>query len=93
MAAHPGLSNTNLDRFFPALIKPLGNVFLQSPKKGVQPILYAALGKELEGGEYIEPEGFKELRWKPTIVHSDDSTKDREIANEKLKVAEKTSNF
>ncbi len=81
LAAHPGLSNTNLDRYFPALIRPLGNLFLQSPKKGALPILYAALGKGLKGGEYIGPDGFQEMRGNPTIVDSDEATKDKEIAN------------
>ncbi|MFO7825480.1 MAG: oxidoreductase [Cyclobacterium sp.] len=42
LAAHPGLSKTNLDRFFPALIRPLGSLFLQSAKNGALPVLYAA---------------------------------------------------
>jgi len=81
LAAHPGLSKTNLDRYFPAFIKPLGSLFLQSPKKGVLPVLYAALQKELKGGEYIGPDGFQEMRGNPTIVDSDEATKDQEIAN------------
>jgi len=47
IAAHPGLSKTNLDRYFPAVIRPLGSLFLQGPTKGVLPVLYAALQKEL----------------------------------------------
>ncbi|HEY9297998.1 MAG TPA: oxidoreductase, partial [Phormidium sp.] len=39
IAAHPGLSKTNLDQYFPALIRPLGNLFLQPAKKGTLPIL------------------------------------------------------
>lgn len=88
LAAHPGLSNTNLDRYFPALIRPLGILFLQSSKKGALPILYAALNKELKGGEYIGPDGFQEMRGNPTIVDSDEATKDQEIANKLWKVAE-----
>lgn len=81
LAAHPGLTKTNLDRYFPALIRPLGSLFLQSPKKGVLPVLYAALQKELKGGEYIGPDGFHEMRGYPTIVDSDKATKDQKIAN------------
>ena len=80
LAAHPGLSKTNLDRYFPAFIRPFGSLFLQSPKKGVLPILYAALRTELKGGEYIGPDGFQEMRGNPTIVDSDETTKDKEIA-------------
>lgn len=88
VAAHPGLSKTNLDRYFPALIRPLGNLFLQSPQKGALPILYAALQRELKGGEYIGPDGFQEMRGNPAIVDSDDATKDPKIAHQLWKVAE-----
>lgn len=88
LAAHPGLSNTNLDRYFPALIRPLGNLFLQNSKKGVLPVLYAALKRELRGGEYIGPDGFQEMRGNPVIVDSDDATKDKKIADHLWQVAE-----
>lgn len=88
LAAHPGLSKTNLDRYFPAFIRPLGNLFLQSSKKGALPILYAALQKDLKGGEYIGPDGFQEMRGNPAIVDSDEATKDKEIANKLWKAAE-----
>ena len=88
LAVHPGLCKTNLDRYFPALIRPLGSLFLQSPKKGVLPVLYAALQKELKGGEYIGPDGFQEMRGNPTTVDSDKATKDREIANRLWLLAE-----
>lgn len=81
LAAHPGLSKTNLDRYFPAIIRPLGGLFLQSPVKGALPVLYAALQKELKGGEYIGPDGFREMRGNPAIVDSDEASKDNEIAN------------
>lgn len=83
IAAHPGLSNTNLDRYFNPIIRPLGALFLQKQEKGAYPILYAALEKSLVGGEYIGPDGFQEMRGNPTIVDSDNETKDRDIA-EKL---------
>lgn len=88
MAAHPGLSKTNLDRYFPALIRPLGVLFLQSPKKGALPTLYAGLHQDLTGGEYIGPDGFQELRGFPKVVDSDSDTKDQKIAAKLWKVAE-----
>jgi NAD(P)-dependent dehydrogenase (short-subunit alcohol dehydrogenase family) len=81
LAAHPGLSNTNLDRYFNPIIRPLGALFLQKQQKGALPILYAAIEKELKGGEYIGPDGFQEMRGQPTVVNSDPDTKDRTIAN------------
>lgn len=88
LAAHPGMTKTNLDRYFPAFIRPLGNLFLQGAKKGALPTLFAALQKELKGGEYIGPDGFKELSGHPTIVDSNEATKDQEIANKLWMVAE-----
>ena len=89
LAAHPGLSNTNLDRYFPALIRPLGNLFLQNPKKGALSVLYATLEENLKGGEYIGPNGFQELRGHPTVVDSDDKSKDKEIGKQLWKETEK----
>lgn len=88
LAAHPGLSKTNLDRYYPPLIRPLGILFLQSPKKGALPVLYAALKEDLKGGEYIGPDGFQEMRGNPTIVHSDKDTKDKVIATRLWEIAE-----
>ena len=88
IAVHPGLSNTNLDRYFNPIIRPLGALFLQKQEKGAYPILFAALDKSLKGGEYVGPDGFQEMRGNPTIVDSDDKTKDRETAKELWKVSE-----
>ena len=61
IAAHLGLSNTNLDRYFNPIIRPLGALFLQKQEKGAYPILFAALDKSLKGGEYVGPDGFQEM--------------------------------
>ncbi len=88
LAAHPGVATTNLGRYFPAIIKQLGSLFLQSSDKGALPVLYAALEKGLKGGEYIGPDGFKEMRGNPTRVDSDEASKDKKIAIQLWKVAE-----
>ncbi|SEJ58009.1 NAD(P)-dependent dehydrogenase, short-chain alcohol dehydrogenase family [Cyclobacterium xiamenense] len=72
IAAHPGLSNTNLDRYFPSLIRPLGALFLQNVKKGALPILYAVLDDSVKGGDFIGPDGFQEIRGYPTKVEADE---------------------
>jgi NAD(P)-dependent dehydrogenase (short-subunit alcohol dehydrogenase family) len=92
LAAHPGLSKTNLDRYFPALIRPLGALFLQPATKGALPVLYAALAKDLKGGEFIGPDGFQEMRGYPTKVDSDAYSKDKTIAQRLWKVSETMSN-
>lgn len=88
VVAHPGLCKTNLDQYFPALIRPLGNLFLQSAKNGALPVLYAALDKGIEGGEYIGPGGFQEMRGYPTRVDSDEYSKDRKVAERLWKASE-----
>jgi NAD(P)-dependent dehydrogenase (short-subunit alcohol dehydrogenase family) len=88
LAAHPGLSKTNLDQYFPALIRPLGSLFLQSASKGALPILYAALSKDLVGGEFIGPDGFQQLRGYPTGVEADEYSKSQEVAKQLWKVSE-----
>jgi NAD(P)-dependent dehydrogenase (short-subunit alcohol dehydrogenase family) len=93
LAAHPGVSKTNLDRYFPALIRPLGTLFLQKAEKGALPTLYAALEKELKGGEFIGPDGFKEMRGNPTIVDSDENSKDKGIAERLWKVSEEMTDI
>jgi len=71
LVAHPGLSNTNLDRYFPKLIRPLGALFLQQSKIGALPVLYAALDKNIVGGEFIGPSGYFEIRGYPKEVTAD----------------------
>ncbi len=88
IAAHPGLCKTNLDQHFPALVRPLGNLFLQSAKKGALPVLYASLEKQIEGGEYIGPDGFQEMRGHPIRVDSDEYSKDKKVAGRLWKASE-----
>jgi len=92
LAAHPGLSKTNLDRYFPALIRPLGALFLQNPKKGALPVLYAALAKEAKGGEFIGPDGFQEMRGDPAVVDSDAYSKDIKVAQRLWRATEEMTN-
>jgi NAD(P)-dependent dehydrogenase (short-subunit alcohol dehydrogenase family) len=88
LAAHPGLCKTNLDQYFPALVRPLGSLFLQPAEKGALPILYAALEESLEGGEYIGPDGFQEMRGYPIQVDSDEYSKNQENAERLWKASE-----
>ena len=80
IAAHPGLSKTNLDQYFPSLIRPLGSLFLQPAHMGALPVLFAALSKDIKGGEFIGPDGFKQLRGFPIKVEADSNANNIEIA-------------
>ena len=88
VAAHPGLSKTNLDQYFPALIRPLGSLFLQPAAQGALPLLYAALAPGIRGGEFIGPDGFQQMRGYPTRVDSDDSSKDQKVGKRLWKASE-----
>lgn len=88
LAAHPGLAKTNLDQYFPALIRPLGNLFLQSAKKGALPVLYAALSMDVKGGDFIGPDGFQQIRGYPTTVEADEYSRNKEVAKHLWKVSE-----
>lgn len=92
IAAHPGLSKTNLDQYYPALIRPLGNLFLQPAAKGALPILYAALDKNLKGGEFIGPDGFQQMRGYPTKVEADEYSNNKVIAERLWSKSEKITN-
>ena len=92
VAAHPGLCKTNLDQYFPALIRPLGSLFLQSAQKGALPVLYAALSKDVKGGEFIGPDGFQQLRGNPTKVDADFYSRNKEVAQNLWKASEKMTN-
>lgn len=68
LAAHPGVSNTNLASAGPGLAQnPVGRMlvkasglFLQSAEAGAWPQLQAATDPNMQGGEYLGPHGFKE---------------------------------
>lgn len=71
--AHPGYSATNLQSTGPtgamkALMAVSNRVVAQSAEQGALPTLYAATAPDVEGGEYYGPDGFQELRGRPTRV-------------------------
>lgn len=72
VAAHPGVSATNLFNNMPKpiawLASAVGSLFVQSAEAGAQPSLYAALGKNIHGGEYTGPDGKGEMKGDATIV-------------------------
>ncbi len=66
VAAHPGISNTNLGQHIPRilyyLVLPFFSFMIHSPNAGAMPTLYAALGDDVKGGEYFGPTGRKEMK-------------------------------
>jgi NAD(P)-dependent dehydrogenase (short-subunit alcohol dehydrogenase family) len=74
VAAHPGLSNTNLAQNSPWISKvlfgPFSKLIGQNAKDGALPTLMAALDPSVKGGEYYGPDGFMEAKGSPTKVKS-----------------------
>jgi NAD(P)-dependent dehydrogenase (short-subunit alcohol dehydrogenase family) len=71
LAAHPGISNTNLFRIgketTPWYIKPFMKIAGQPAEKGALPTIMAATDKQLAGGEFIGPDGIGNRKGNPTI--------------------------
>ncbi len=89
IAAHPGLSDTSLARHMPSFLQWLSPLLGQTPESGAQPLIYAALSSELQGGEYIGPDGFSEWHGKPTLVKSNDYSYDTSVAQQLWEISEK----
>ncbi|MCG8925038.1 SDR family NAD(P)-dependent oxidoreductase [Lentzea sp. CC55] len=74
VAAHPGVSNTELVRNTPPLarrlITRLAPLVTQSPAAGALPTLRAATDPAVLGGQYYGPDGLAEVRGYPKLVSS-----------------------
>ncbi|MCX2743293.1 oxidoreductase [Mangrovivirga sp. M17] len=96
LAAHPGISSTNLGRHLPGFVQSvfntIGPVIFNSSKQGAEPIVRAALDPNAKGGEYYGPSGFREYSGKPVKVDSNDISKDKYKANRLWDVSEKLTN-
>ena len=83
VAAHPGVSRTNLFQHLPKaarLFAPLMGLVFQSAKGGALPTLYAALGDDIEGGDYCGPRSLGEMRGSPVKVGSNRRSRDQAVA-------------
>ena len=69
VAAHPGISSTNI-LWLPFPVNKLKDLVLRSPSKGALPILMAATDKRIDGGEYIGPSGIWQSFGYPSILKS-----------------------
>jgi hypothetical protein len=88
VAAHPGYSATNLQLVGPKMsgsgfmerMTGLANdVVAQSALMGALPTLFAAFDPSVQGGDYIGPDGFMEMRGWPTKVSSNAASQDVEV--------------
>jgi NAD(P)-dependent dehydrogenase (short-subunit alcohol dehydrogenase family) len=82
MAAHPGISKTDLGRDvtgFKGLGLKILASFAQDAEHGALPTLYAATA-QLPGGSYVGPDGPGERRGYPTIVQASEAARDGQLA-------------
>ena len=85
LAAHPGMSSTNLTRevHMPKVVSAgaqlLINGFGQPAAEGALPTVLAATSPDLPNGTYVGPGGLAELRGAPMIVSSTRRSRNREL--------------
>jgi NAD(P)-dependent dehydrogenase (short-subunit alcohol dehydrogenase family) len=92
VAAHPGLSNTELMRHIPGSGLPgfsqIAGLVTNSPAMGALATLRAATDPQATGGQYYGPDGFRELRGHPKLVTSSAQSHDEDIQRRLWTVSE-----
>lgn len=92
LTCHPGVSATNIfklgKRDAPLVLRNFANRFLQPPEIGALATVYAAADPDLQGGEYIGPDGWKRRRGYPVIETPKPHALDRETARKLWEVSE-----
>jgi len=92
VAAHPGLSITNIAKHQPWYVKlllPLITLFFaHSIKDGAEPTLYAALGEAVKGMDYYGPDGAREMTGHATKVKAKPNATDKAVAEKLWAISE-----
>jgi hypothetical protein len=88
LAAHPGLSDTELGRHLPAPVRPLYSLISQGSAKGALSTLRAATDPAAHGGQYYGPDGLGESSGHPKVVQSSKQSHDQDIQGRLWTVSE-----
>ena len=93
VAAHPGISSTNLadhmlDKWYLKMAGPLMELALQSAAMGALPTLRAAVDPNVKGGDYYGPDGTGSMRGYPVQIESSDASHDTAVAKKLWQVSE-----
>lgn len=95
IACHPGIAKSNLLEAGPKMAKSKTSLWIklayinaQTAEKGGFSEVYAASGLDINGGDYIGPDGFQEAKGLPTKVQSNSISHDIQIANRLWTVSE-----
>jgi NAD(P)-dependent dehydrogenase (short-subunit alcohol dehydrogenase family) len=94
VAAHPGVSNTNLARYLEdklifKILMPLMSPFIQEQDMGALPQIRASVDEHVKGGEYYGPGGFNEMKGFPVLVKSNAASHSLDDAKKLWEVSEK----
>lgn len=97
VAAHPGVSNTNLGQYLPEIAKIIASLFIpfftHPQDKAALPIIQAALGLNVKGGDYYGPIGFRNMKGRPGKVTSNKISHNKTIAAKLWRASEELTNF
>ncbi|WP_019972212.1 SDR family NAD(P)-dependent oxidoreductase [Mycobacterium sp. 141] len=92
VAAHPGISDTELTRHIPGAglpgVSQLTALVTNSALKGALATLRAATDPAVRGGQYYGPDGFRELRGYPKLVQSSKQSHDVDLQRRLWTVSE-----
>lgn len=88
VAAHPGWTYTQLQRN-KLYANILSRLFAQKAEMGSLPLIYAAVGSDVSGGDFIGPDGKNEVRGFPKKVNSIPRAKDENNMNGLWEISEK----
>ncbi len=89
VVAHPGFALDTLTerrpgiiarRRLPAPLVGLLRTVCQGKEQGARPLAYAAVGTDVQGGEYWGPDGWFQLTGAPSLVRARPHTRDRRAA-------------
>ncbi len=86
-AAHPGYTNTNLQRYS-GVFSLLNPVIAQSSPMGALPTVRAAVDPAAQGGDYYGPGGRFEMRGYPVKVESNEASHNIAVAKRLWQVSE-----
>ncbi len=94
VAAHPGISNTNLvghfaNRWYFKLMMPFFARGTQSAAMGALPSIRAAVAPDVAGAQYFGPDGPRESKGYPIVVQSSEDSHNQADARQLWEVSEK----
>jgi NAD(P)-dependent dehydrogenase (short-subunit alcohol dehydrogenase family) len=96
VAAHPGVSFTELGRHLPSFVQfiaPYLSFMSHSVESGAQPTLLAALSPDAKGGDFFGPTGFREMKGEAGKVNSTNASHDEQTATRLWEESEKITGF